>query len=1488
MRFAKIPSLLPAAALLLLCTSGAAQNIITTYAGTDWQFPADGKRALDAPLGGALGLTVAVDSKNNYFIADPDNRLVLKVDSDGKIQVVAGNGILGYSGDGGLATNASIATIRGIAIDGQDNLYIAEYSKVRRVDAQGIITTVAGAVEHGFADGPGANARFDYIFGIAADRAGNLFVTDQNNHRLRKITPDGNVVTIAGNGKTDYPEDGAALSTSINTPYGVTVDPEGNVWFTDVTPVIPQLGYGLGLLRAITPEGKIVTVLADNPVLPAFVGPIGLASDKAGNIYFGSQVRSSVYRIGTDGSVGLVAGQNLEFAGTGFSGDGGPGNKARLNLTHGGLAVDSGGSVYIADNYNTRIRKVTPDGIIHTVAGSGRFRLSSNLPATSTALYAPMAIAFDPSGSLYVAEPFLNRIRKISAGGVSTDFAGNGEASFAGDNGPATSASFFWPFGVAADRNGNVYIADSLNRRVRRVSPDGGIATFAGGGSSAYGIGDNGPATAAFLHGPQRVAVDASGNVYIAEYNGNRIRKVTPGGTITTIAGTGQSGYSGDNGPAVRATLSGPNGMAVDAAGNLYFADTENNVVRRLSASGIISTVAGTGIGGYTGDNGPAVKATLRSPFGVALDQAGNLYIADSGNYVIRRVDVYGTIQTVAGTGNAGLNGDGGPATQATFTVPRDLAFDAAGNLYVADSFNDRVRVVLVNLPQFQTSPRSLGYTVVPGGSETATKNLYISGSVPGLPFSVAGNRKWLKFTPDSGVTPATVQVSVDPSNLGEDVSPATITVTAPSTVTVSQSSTVSLTLGTAAPGGIEVQSAALSFAIFEGTPAPPQTVTLVNASPGAAEFSAAPDVAAPWLKVTPATGGIGPRGQASLQVSVDPSLATGTYSGRVLITDIRDGSTQVLSVTATVSAVPQSISLSQSGLTFTAVENGSISAPQAVGIVNLGRGVMNWTAAATSLAGEKVSWIAVTPEAGSSDASAQSVPEIQVSVDNAGLAAGNYYAQVRITAPGADNSPQFLLVVLTVLPRGANPGPVVQPTSLIFNAPAGGGSPSSQTVTVSNLSAEATSFTSGRITSDGRNWFTHIPASGTVAAGGVARFVVQPFATGLAPGIYRGSLTMLFDGNVARTVNLVFIVSGASAAPRTPGRSSAEGCPPTKLVPIFTTLGTESLVPAGWPQRLVVRVFDDCGTPMVSGSVSAQFSGNIPPVFLTSLKDGNWSGTWQSRNDRSTSVTIKVKADRLNPQLTGTAEIVSNISPNQDPPVLDTGAILNTASRASDKPLSPGSLVTITGAKLAQTTSVSGGLPLPTSLAGTVVALGGRAMPLVDVADDHITAVVPYDVPVNTRLQLIVQRGNSAAVPENITMAPVQPAIFTQDKTGRGQGMIFKVNADGTTTLAAPGNAVAAGDTIQIQCTGLGAVDPAVSAGSPAPDIPLASVTTPVSVTIGEVKAEVTLAVLQPGSAGVYIVVATVPGGVPTGEAVPVIVTAGSQASPPATLAVK
>jgi sugar lactone lactonase YvrE len=425
--------------------------------------------------------------------------------------------------------------------------------------------------------------------------------------------------------------------------------------------------------------------------------PLGVAVDVAGNCYIADTYNHRVRKV-SNGVITTVAGNGTG----GFGGDNGPASSAELNPPL-GVAVDSAGTLYIADSYNNRVRKVS-NGVITTVAGTGT--QGDNGQATTALLNRPEGVAVDSAGSLYIADTGNNRIRKV-ANGVITTVAGTGTPGFNGDYGPATSAQLNYPYGIAVDSVGNIYIADTGNNRIRKVA-NGVITTVAGNGTGGFS-GDNGQATSAQLAAPYSVAVDTAGNLYIADNGNNRVREVSHG-VITTVAGNGTPGYGGDNGPATSAQLYGDYGVAVDSAGNLYIAGSVYEGIREVS-NGVITTVVG-GPAGFGGDGGPATLARLFLPRVVAVDSFGNLYFADSGNARIRKVS-NGVITTVAGNGTSGFGGDSGPATSAQLSNPWGVTVDAAGNVYIADTSNDRIRVLTPSGPSCSASLTPLAFSAL-------------------------------------------------------------------------------------------------------------------------------------------------------------------------------------------------------------------------------------------------------------------------------------------------------------------------------------------------------------------------------------------------------------------------------------------------------------------------------------------------------------------------------------------------------------------------------------------------------------------------------------------------------------------------------------------------------------------------------------------------------------------------------------------------------
>ena len=533
----------PAIFLVRLCISGMLLAAIAwAQTGDDWRIDTfaglpelgDNGPAIESRLVHPRG--VAVDGAGNVYIADQSNRRIRKVDSSGVITTIAGTGERGFGGDGGPAVEAQLRSPTGVAVDGAGNVYIADQSnrRIRKVDSSGVITTIAGTGERGVGgdDGPAVEAQLRAPTGVAVDSAGNVYIADQSNPRIRKVDSSGIITTIAGTGEFGFSGDGGpAVEAQLIAPYGVAVDSAGNVYIADRSNPRIRKVDSLGVITTIAGTGE-----------------------------------------------------------RGIGGDGGPAIEAQL-MPSNGAAVDGAGNVYIADRSNPRIRKVNSSGVITTIAGNGV--VGDSGPAVEAQLGSPRGVAVDSAGNVYIADLSNYRIRKVDSLGVITTIAGTGVQEFGGDGGPAVEAQLRSPYGVAVDGAGNVYIADQSNHRIRKVDSSGIITTIAGTGAGQRFSGDGGPATAARLASPRGVAVDGAGNVYIADSNNQRIRKVDSSGIITTIAGTEEQGFGGDGGPAVEAQLGSPRGVAVDGAGNVYIADQSNHRIRKLTPpmTGPVATV---------------------------------------------------------------------------------------------------------------------------------------------------------------------------------------------------------------------------------------------------------------------------------------------------------------------------------------------------------------------------------------------------------------------------------------------------------------------------------------------------------------------------------------------------------------------------------------------------------------------------------------------------------------------------------------------------------------------------------------------------------------------------------------------------------------------------------------------------------------------------------------------------------------------------------
>jgi cysteine-rich repeat protein len=637
---------------------------------------------------------VAFDGAGRIYFADTANHRIRRIELDGSVTTVAGTGDPGYAGDGGHATSAELASPAAVAVDGEGRVFIADTDNdcIRAIDLDGTISTIAGSpgvAGDGGDGGAAILAQLSSPHGVAIDGLGRVVVADTGNNRVRRIDIDGTISSIAGTGASGFSGDGgAATSAELAAPAGVAVDDLGRVLVADT---------GNARVRRIDTSGAISTVAgtatsgyggdggaATSAMLST---PVAVAVDPSGRIAIADAVNQVIRLVAADGTISTIAGTGTP----GYAGDGGAATSAELAFPI-GVALDATGQIAIGDTANQRVRLVAAGGTIATVAGTGAFGSGGDgQQATSAQLSDPFDVATDAMGRIYIVDTNDHRVRRIELDGRLTTVAGTGLAGFSGDGGPAASAQLFDPEGVAVDAMGRVYIADAFNNRVRRVELDGTIDTIAGNGVQGYG-GDGGPATSAKLSHPNGIAFDASGRVYIADTYNNRVRRIELDGTIDTVAGTGASGYNGDGVQAASAELSFPYRVAIDPNGLLVIADTGNQRIRHVAADGTISTIAGDGTPGFSGDGGPATAAALAGPYGIAFDSMGRLLVADNINNRIRRIATDGTISTIAGTGGQGGDGDAGPASAADIASPIGLIVDGAGRVVFCDSRTDRVR----------------------------------------------------------------------------------------------------------------------------------------------------------------------------------------------------------------------------------------------------------------------------------------------------------------------------------------------------------------------------------------------------------------------------------------------------------------------------------------------------------------------------------------------------------------------------------------------------------------------------------------------------------------------------------------------------------------------------------------------------------------------------------------------------------------------------
>jgi sugar lactone lactonase YvrE len=688
-----------------LLLSASAQQLpiytVTGYAGHGSADATGAAAQFFSPQG------VAFDTAGNAYVADTANNTVRKIAPGGVVTTLAGLAGVGGSADG---TNgaARFRQPAGVAVDSFGNVYVADSGNdtIRIISPAGLVSTLAGlAGVSGSANGTGTNAQFSQPQALAVDSAFNVYVADYGNHTIREIAPGGAVSTLAGYPGNFGSANGQGTNAQFYQPEGVAVDGSFNVYVADTAN---------GTIRVINSGGAVSTLAglagnlghADGQGTNAqFYAPQGVAVDSAGNVYVTDTFNNTIRMVTGGGQVSTLAG----LAGASGSSDG-SNSLARFWAPAGMAAMGTSTvTLYVTDTGNGTIRQVTvtgTNGLVSTVAGSASSGSVDGVGACAR-LSGPSALTADSSGNVYVADTANSTVRVLSSGGAMSTLAGLA-GSFGSADGTGGAAQFEGPHGLAFS-GGTIYVADTGNGTIRTVTTSGQVVTLAGSAGN-FGTVD-GTGTAARFYGPQAMASDGAGSVYVADTWNNTIRKVTSGGVVTTMAGLAgtKGGTDGTNNGAL---FNWPMGVAWGGSSTLYVSDTFNHTVREVAQVGtnwVVNTIAGlAGVwGSVNGTNG---TARFFEPEGIVVDGSGNLYVMDAGNNTIRKLTPVGTnwvVSTVAGMAGSFGSSDG-TGTNAAFNSPAGVALDGSGNLYVADSINNAIRADI-------TLTASLQYSVSAG-----------------------------------------------------------------------------------------------------------------------------------------------------------------------------------------------------------------------------------------------------------------------------------------------------------------------------------------------------------------------------------------------------------------------------------------------------------------------------------------------------------------------------------------------------------------------------------------------------------------------------------------------------------------------------------------------------------------------------------------------------------------------------------------------------
>jgi DNA-binding beta-propeller fold protein YncE len=675
---------------------------------------------------------LAVDISGNVYVADSGNNTIRKITPGGAVTTFAGKAGTSGSADG-ASTAALFNNPTAIAIDSSGNLYVADTGNntIRKIAPSGTVSTLAGlAGSAGSADGFSSTARFSQPSGVAVDSLQNVYVADTGNSTIRKVDFAANVTTLAGSAGHSGSVSGAGTVARFNSPVGIAVDALGNIFVADTAnQTLREISMSGGVtVYTIGGSAGLQGSVDGTGAFARFNNPSALAVDSFGNLYVADQGNDTIRASGSN-LLGGSSGSNSNSAGSGSSS--GSGSSGSSNSSS-GSGTNSSGS-----NSNTSSGSSgSSSGTGSSASGSGDPLASSVSPTTSGGagfFVRPAGVVLDASGNLYVADANNHTIKKVTPAGVVSVFAGTSGVVGSVD-GFGTSAQFSQPAGLAIDATGDIYVTDTANAVIRKISPSGVVTTVAG--SVATRGTTDGTGTAALFNAPAGIAIDGAGNLYVADSSANTIRKITPAGVVTTVAGSAMVRGETD-GTGSDALFNNPTGIAVDGLGNLYVADTFNDVIRKITPAGTVTTLAGSaGISGtFDGTGGFSL---FNQPTGVAVDSAGNVYVADSGNATIRRISPGGAVVTIAGIPAISGFRDG-TGSSALFNQPQALVVSVVGQIFVADTGNALVRKIatdetvstpVLSLDPGSSSSQSSGTGTGTSGTSSSSTGSSSSGGV--------------------------------------------------------------------------------------------------------------------------------------------------------------------------------------------------------------------------------------------------------------------------------------------------------------------------------------------------------------------------------------------------------------------------------------------------------------------------------------------------------------------------------------------------------------------------------------------------------------------------------------------------------------------------------------------------------------------------------------------------------------------------------------